>query len=236
MKYLYTTCGTQFQVSDEDEIFLAGFTWKLQTKGYVQVASGKCKNQLIHRIIAERMGLDFPNLIDHKDRNPLNNQRDNLRPATYSQNAMNSKISKRNTSGLKGVYWDKQKQKWVAQITINGKQIRLGFFDIKEEAHQVYCEAVTKHFGEFANERSDMNDFCIPDADNELLQQLAEIEGFDDTLELLQEYSIESIVPGICTTPGCSYSNEVEPDQTEGWCEECQKGTVKSAFILAGVI
>lgn len=73
-----------------------------------------------------------------------------------------------------------------------------------------------------------------PDAD--LLQQLVEIEGFEDDLELLEAYSTDSVCPGICITPGCGYSNEVEPDQTEGWCEECQKGTVKSAMILAGII
>ena len=72
--------------------------------------------------------------------------------------------------------------------------------------------------------------------EDDLLEKLAEIEGFDDSLEMLEEYGIESVVPGICTTLGCSYTTEVEPDCQEGWCEECQKGTVKSAMILAGII
>lgn len=69
--------------------------------------------------------------------------------------------------------------------------------------------------------------------DAELLEQLAEIEGFDDGFDLLEAVAIDSVVPGICK---CGYSVEVEPDSSEGWCEECQTNTVKSALILAGII
>ncbi len=72
--------------------------------------------------------------------------------------------------------------------------------------------------------------------DADLLQQLVEIEGFEDDLEMLEAHMPDSMCPGICVTPGCGYSNEVVGDETEGWCEECQKGTVKSAMILAGII
>lgn len=61
--------------------------------------------------------------------------------------------------------------------------------------------------------------------EQDLIQQLVEIE--DD----LEAYSTNSVCPGICTTPGCGYSCE-----TEGYCELCKKGTVKSAMILAGII
>lgn len=73
----------------------------------------------------------------------------------------------------------------------------------------------------------------VTKSDHELLNQLAEIEGFDDSMDLLEAFVADSVVPGICP---CGYSNHVEPDQTEGWCEECQKGSVKSALILAGII
>lgn len=109
MKYLYTECGTQFQVSDEDEIFLAGFIWYLSGNYIQESRVGKRKRRYLHHIIAKRMGLDFPDEIDHKDGNPLNNQRDNLRPATHSQNMANSKSN--NTSGYKGVSWDERRQK-----------------------------------------------------------------------------------------------------------------------------
>lgn len=72
--------------------------------------------------------------------------------------------------------------------------------------------------------------------DNELLQQLAEIEGFNDTLDLLEAYQLDSVVPGICTNLDCGYSVSVEPDCIDGWCEICEEETVKSAPILAGII
>lgn len=71
---------------------------------------------------------------------------------------------------------------------------------------------------------------------SEKLQALAEIEGFDDYMDLLDEYSIDSVCPGICTNEGCDYSCEVEPDNSSGWCEECESNTVASAMVLAGII
>lgn len=65
-----------------------------------------------------------------------------------------------------------------------------------------------------------------------LLQELAESEGL--TLdELLEQATFDSVCPGICP---CGYTIEVEPDQSKGWCEVCNMGTVKSALILAGMI
>ncbi len=150
MKYLYTTCGTQFQVSNEDEIFLAGFSWKFNGY-YIQGSSGKYHCQYLHRIIAERMGLDYPDEIDHEDGNPLNNQRDNLRPATRLQNAVNSKIPVNNTSSCKGVDYCKALQKW--RVRINGNH--LGYFYDFEEACKIRKEAEIKYFKEFRREKND---------------------------------------------------------------------------------
>ncbi len=70
----------------------------------------------------------------------------------------------------------------------------------------------------------------------EKLAMLVEIEGFDSTDDLLEAVAHDSICPGICTRPGCDYSCEVEPDQREGWCEECRSQNVQSAMVLAEVI
>jgi hypothetical protein len=68
------------------------------------------------------------------------------------------------------------------------------------------------------------------------LGELAEIEGFASVEELLEACVHDSVSPGICTRDGCDYTTEVEPDQTEGWCEECKAPSVQSALVLAGLI
>ena len=68
------------------------------------------------------------------------------------------------------------------------------------------------------------------------LRTLAEIEGYPDGFALLEEAGFDSVVPGICCNVHCDYTTGVEPDSTDGWCEACDTGTVKSCLILAGVI
>jgi hypothetical protein len=80
----------------------------------------------------------------------LRNTRDNLRSATPSQNTCNRKINSNNTSGYKGVSWYYPTGKWRAVIQVEGKQLRLGYFNTKEEAYAAYCEAALKYYGEFA--------------------------------------------------------------------------------------
>ena len=89
-------------------------------------------------------------LIDHIDGNPHNNAFLNLRLATHRQNQCNQKTRRDNTSGLKGVSWSEERQKWQTGIQVNGKRIALGRFNTKEEAYAAYCEAARRLHGEFA--------------------------------------------------------------------------------------
>jgi hypothetical protein len=70
----------------------------------------------------------------------------------------------------------------------------------------------------------------------EKLQALAEEHESTVVDELLEEYVHESAVPGICMNDGCDFTAEYEPDQREGWCEECNTRSVTSALVLAGII
>lgn len=70
----------------------------------------------------------------------------------------------------------------------------------------------------------------------EKLETLAELEGFDDPLEMLEQYVVDSVNPGICMNEDCDYCTEVEPDSSTGWCEECETNTVCSCMMLAGII
>ena len=72
--------------------------------------------------------------IDHKDQNPSNNRILNLRNADQFVNGKNCKKSKRNTSGVVGVGWCREQNKWYASIRVRGKGIRLGRFLDKDDA------------------------------------------------------------------------------------------------------
>lgn len=103
----------------------------------------------LHRVV---LGLTDPKVIvDHADRNGLNNTRQNLRLATRKQNACNSSISAVNKSGYRGVSLDPQSQRYVAQITHNYKSIFLGYWDDPVLAAAAYDGAARVLFGKFAN-------------------------------------------------------------------------------------
>lgn len=78
------------------------------------------------------------------------------------------------------------------------------------------------------------NDFGIPATDANLLQDLATAEGYSDTLDFLEDNTLDSIVPGICVT--CKETQMCEPDARANWCEECGTSTVRSCLVLAGLI
>lgn len=88
---------------------------------------------------------------DHKDNNPLNNQRYNLRTATQAQNSQNRRKSRFGSSRFKGVSWTKNVAKWVSQIRKDGKLYNLGYYISEEEAARKYDEKAKELFGEFAN-------------------------------------------------------------------------------------
>jgi len=105
-----------------------------------------------HRVIWEMFNGVIPSnlCIDHINRNRSDNRLNNLRLSTFQQNHFNRSKQSNNRSGFKGVSWHKQKQKWVAQIKIEGKNKFLGFFEDPEEAYLKYCEKAIEHYGEFA--------------------------------------------------------------------------------------
>lgn len=115
-KFIYTTNSGSTIVDDEDYEYLMQWNWQIDNA--VRRTNHKTNKPVyMHRVIAERMGLNIEGLqIDHKDRNPLNNQRSNLRIATQSQNKGNSEKYKNNTSDYKGIRWHEKDQKWHARI------------------------------------------------------------------------------------------------------------------------
>jgi hypothetical protein len=88
--------------------------------------------------------------VDHINRNPLDNQRHNLRPATRAQNQANRGANANNSSGFKGVCRDKRGGKWRARMMVNRHCHHLGFFLDAEEAARAYDKAAKECFGVFA--------------------------------------------------------------------------------------
>lgn len=151
----------QFALVDEEDADLASFAWFANRCGksnaeasfYVfragHVGAKKTRNVSLHRNIADRMGLDLSKQIDHKNGNPLDNRRCNLREATSTENRRNTKMSPRNTSGHRGVRWNASRQKWQSFICVNRKNIYLGQFTDIKDAALAYDAAADRIFGEF---------------------------------------------------------------------------------------
>ena len=146
------TSGAVATVDDSDYAELSKHRWYPVPKGntvyaatWIPQNNARGLDVSMHRMIT----CSLPGvLIDHKDRNGLNNTRANLRIATVSQNGINSKIRSDNTTGYKGV--KKNKYGYVAQITVRGKDVSIGSYDTDVEAATAYNAEAIKYFGEFA--------------------------------------------------------------------------------------
>jgi hypothetical protein len=108
------------------------------------------KQYYAHRLAFLYMTGEWPiEYVDHIDGDGLNNRWNNLRAATNQQNQFNSGKSATNTSGYKGVCWDKNTKKWQAQIRINKKSKYLGQYATPEEASAAYQCVSRLYHGEF---------------------------------------------------------------------------------------
>ena len=109
----------------------------------------KQRTVVFHR---ELLGLKDGEIYDHINGNGLDNRiKANLRPSTPTENACNQRIRTDNTSGIKGVSWDEDKNKWRARINHNGKLYHLGYFTNKQEAERVIRVRREELHKEFAN-------------------------------------------------------------------------------------
>ena len=121
----------------------------INNRGYVHVKINR-KKYLAHRLIYLYHHGTMPDFIDHIDGNKLNNRIENLRECTKSQNGFNMRMNSNNTSGVKGVSWNEQRQKWVVHLRLNHKQKYFGGFKDFELAELVAIEARNKYHKEFA--------------------------------------------------------------------------------------
>jgi hypothetical protein len=96
---------------------------------------GRARPIKAHRIIYALTHGRWPKHdIDHRDQNKTANQIENLRDASDALNKQNVSMRSDNTSGIKGVSWDRRRGKWVAKMGVSGRQLHLGRFDTRDEA------------------------------------------------------------------------------------------------------
>ena len=107
------------------------------------------KSYLTHRLIFLMHHGYLPQSIDHIDNDTLNTRIENLREATASENGWNSAIRSRNTSGFKGVSWNKQNKKWRVGVQKDGKTHDGGYHDTPEDANEAAMKLREKLHGEF---------------------------------------------------------------------------------------
>jgi hypothetical protein len=118
--------------------------------GYKKVVI-KHKHYFVHRLIFLINHGYMPKLIDHINGNSLDNSIENLREATSSENAVNVKLKKTNTSGFKNVTFNKVSNKWVVYVKVNKKAKYFGQYGDLELADLVATEARNKYHKQFAN-------------------------------------------------------------------------------------
>jgi hypothetical protein len=122
----------------------------LNEEGYVTCGLFH-KSHYVHRIIYLMHHGKTPAQVDHIDNNKSNNKIENLRAASQQQNSCNEKLRSTNTSGVKGVSFNKRLQKWHARIGHFYKEIHVGYFTTLEEAEKAVKEKREQLNMEFTN-------------------------------------------------------------------------------------
>lgn len=147
-KWVRLSHGMYTLVDDSDYILVEGYNWAyFRSRTSIITGYAVSGPMLMHRLL---LGAGKGQMVDHVDGNGLDNRRHNIRFATKSQNEGNTTKRSNNTSGYKGVFWDKTKNKWLAQLHTKERSIHLGRYLDKDEAARAYDAAARKHFGDFA--------------------------------------------------------------------------------------
>lgn len=136
----YTKNGDIFYFDLNDYVKICNYNWSVFGGGYIYDSN---KKVYMHRLITDcPYGME----VDHINRCRFDNRRENLRIVNHSQNMMN-------TAGV-GVYFDKQRNKYRAEIGINKKKIKIGRYNTLEDAIVARKEAEEKYYGEYSYDNS----------------------------------------------------------------------------------
>ncbi len=110
---------------------LTRWRWHLTSHGYAARCAWIDKRVRSIKLHRDVLGLTFGDgiVVDHIDRDPLNNRRSNLRVVPASANKQNTGSYRGASSSYRGVRWYKPLGKWAAQIKTGGKNVHVGYFN-----------------------------------------------------------------------------------------------------------
>jgi hypothetical protein len=131
-----------FDVSDLE--IVSAHEWHIDSRGYPRTYFNGSAIRL-HRLLVQEVENGL--VVDHINRNKLDNRRKNLRVVTPSDNARNASIRSNNTSGVPGVFFDKRARRWRAQICKCRKTVHVGIFDCFVDAVAARKEAEKRIYG-----------------------------------------------------------------------------------------
>jgi hypothetical protein len=144
-------------VDDIDYEWITKYRWKaLTTSGTTYAvrtarSPGSKTNDITLLMHREILKPDNDMVVDHIDGNGLNNQRSNIRQCSQSQNLINKKRKNGLSSIYKGIYWNKERNKWQAQIARPGMgNMYIGRYVSEIDAANAYDEMARIFHGEFA--------------------------------------------------------------------------------------
>lgn len=147
----YTTKGEPFWFDLDDYEKIKDYCWCYDEGGYVRTSINR-RHVRLHRYL---MGVDDKNIfVDHKKHPPRNehkvdNRKSNLRIVTPRYNVANSSLSKNNTSGVTGVTWVADRNKWKVSFPFNGKLKHIGYYNNFNDAVSKRKQLEIEHYGEY---------------------------------------------------------------------------------------
>lgn len=151
----YTFKNEEFYFDLEDYDKIKEYCWYIDKNGYVISCTAE-EDILMHRLI---MGLKKGDQqeVDHIYHKTNDNRKTQLRIVCSSENNMNKGLQSNNTSGYKGISYNKQYGKWEAEIGAYNHKIKLGYFENKDEAIKARKQAEEKYFGEYNYQGGDLS-------------------------------------------------------------------------------
>lgn len=139
----------RWRVPTGNRIRVGGVAGHLDNKGYVQVQVDG-KKLWAHRVVFAMVNGFWPEQVDHANGIGTDNRPENLRAATCAENSRNYRKPVTNTSGVKGVHWDRNRGRWRAYCRAGGRKHNLGSFVDLDAAASAVRAFREQHHGDFA--------------------------------------------------------------------------------------